>query len=179
MISSQYRLRGLPVQAFDPVRRRLLGLMVASAGYAPGARGQPADSASVQMRVEQQALLRIPLRTRQSLSVQTDNSTDAQRLAEGAPPAHAVPVFFIVAGVLAAPIIYDAILEMVRETVYGGVIMDLRDKPPIITNSRAIPAGMVQVINPDGSTETHQSQSFVLETLKAWLSLGTKGSKGR
>ena len=158
--------------ANGPICRRTLALVAAILAWAPHAFSEPADTAAVRLRVEQQALLRIPLRTRQTLSVAEDNSADAKTLVAGAPPTHAVPVFFVVAGVLAAPILYDAVLEMIRETVYGGVIMDLRDKPPTITNSRAIPAGVVEVIKTDGSTETRQSQSFLLETLKAWLSLG-------
>jgi hypothetical protein len=162
------------VETIEQRRRYILVSGITFLTLLSFARAQTSDVAPVTLRVEQQALLRIPLSVRKNLSVQEDHSSDAQALGREVPPTHAIPIFFLVAGILAAPIVYDAILEMVRETVYGGVIMDLRNKPPIITNSRAIPAGIVEVIKPDGSTESRQSQSFMLETLDAWLRLGRK-----
>jgi hypothetical protein len=133
------------------------------------------EQTAVRLRVEQQALLKIPQRDRNGLDIRKDTSAEAKALAEGAPPSLAVPVFLIVAGVLTLPALYDAIHEMVRETVYGGVIIDLRTSPPTVTNDKRVPGGLVQRINPDGQVETVPSHSFLIETLQAWIG----GGKGK
>lgn len=81
------------------------------------------------------------------------------------------------AGVIAIPVLWNAILEMVRQTEYGGVIIDLRTRPPMITNSLAIPANLVTTIHPDGTKESYESQSFFRDTLQTLLSFVTPRNK--
>jgi hypothetical protein len=122
------------------------------------------------MRLDDSAIKAIPPRLRQNLSVSEDKSPEAQELIASAPPQKAVPVILIVVGVLAIPIIWDAILEMIREVEYGGVIIDLSKQSPEITNSKKIPAGLILIIKADGTHERLQSQDLSRSILTSLLS---------
>jgi hypothetical protein len=122
-------------------------------------RGQT-NTVDVSIRLDDSAVKAIPIDARQNLSITRDNSPEAAELIAAAPPQKAIPVIFLAVGALSIPVIWDAILEMVRETEYGGVIIDTRRRPPEVTNNKKIPAGFVFVIHEDGSTEKMESRLF-------------------
>jgi hypothetical protein len=155
-----------------PVRRRQLILGVGAISLWQSLLptvAQDADSFSVRIRLDDSAIKAIPLRARQQLTVSEETSPAAQELLNSAPPQKAVPRILIAVGVLAVPIIWDAILEMIREVEYGGVIIDLRTTPPAITNSKRVPAGTIIAVHQDGTPEFTQSQGFSREILLKWL----------
>jgi hypothetical protein len=105
------------------------------AGYVQPALAQRAgEGAPVRIRLDDSAIKIIPFGIREQLSVSEDKSPEAQELIASAPPQKAVPIILIAVGVLAIPIIWEAILEMIRQTEYGGVIIDVGKQPPEITN---------------------------------------------
>jgi hypothetical protein len=86
-----------------------------------------------------------------------------------APPQKAIPIIFVVIGVLSIPVIWETIIEMVREVEYGGVIIDTRREPPEITNSKMVPADFVFVVRRDGTVDKMESQSFTRNILAKLL----------
>jgi uncharacterized membrane protein YcfT len=82
-----------------------------------------------------------------------------KELIRNSPPARAVPIFFIIAGVMAVPVIAQMIREALRQFYYGGVLIDLRLQPPI-TSDLKIPANMVFVINADGKSNQYKSDQL-------------------
>jgi hypothetical protein len=127
-------------------------------------------SAEVRIRLDDSALKTIPLTTRQQLAISQDTSPIAQDFIASAPPQKAIPIILIAVGVLSVPIIWNAILEMIRETEYGGIIIDLRQHPAEITNSKKIPADYVMIISQDGKEEIMESLKFSQTTLSKLLS---------
>jgi hypothetical protein len=78
------------------------------------------DATEIRLRVEQSALQVIPTPLRSQLDVALDESEQAQELMRDLPAQRAVPIFFIVLGIVAIPVIYDTVREMIREADYGG-----------------------------------------------------------
>jgi len=151
-------------------RRRLIFCMAATfAGPIPTAFSQTNDSVSVRIRLDESALKVIPLKERQQLNVSKDSSAYAQEMIAAAPPQNAIPIILIAVGILAIPMIWEAILEMIREVEYGGVIFDLQQRPPEITNSRTVPSGIILIIRPDGSFERMDSQNFSKTTIQGFF----------
>jgi hypothetical protein len=153
----------------NPVRRHFtLGISaVLLCGSVPELSAETADTVAVRIRLDDSAIQAIPPRVRQELSVSEDNSPSAQELIAAAPPQKAIPVILIAIGILSIPIIWDAILEMIRETEYGGVLIDMRVQPTAISNSKAVPAEFILIIHPDGSIERVESQGFSRSALES------------
>jgi hypothetical protein len=57
----------------------------------------------------------------------------------------------------------------VRQTYYGGVIIDTRSEPPSVTSDPKIPADMVFVIDAQGRTTRYTNNQFSLDVLKLAL----------
>jgi hypothetical protein len=85
------------------------------------------------------------------------------------PPQRAVPVILIAVGVLSIPIIWNSIQEMYREYYYGGVLIDLRQTPPLITSSKTIPSDMTFVTDPSGKVTQYKASEFTQDLLKTLL----------
>ena len=58
------------------------------------------------------------------------------------------------------------VIELVRQYYYGGVIIDTRVQPILITNDIRIPAGTVIVINKDGSQVAFKENNVSAEFVK-------------
>ncbi len=106
-----------------------------------------------------------------TLTIEPDRSETAKELARRAPPGRAAPVILIIVGAIAVTELYKMVVELYRQTYYGGLLIDNRTKPPTVTNDVKIPASMVFVIDGDGKTSEYASDDFTLDTLKAVLSL--------
>lgn len=119
-----------------------------------------AGAFEVTFRLDQSALEAIPSDLRPSLKIERDNSSEAASLSNAAPTGRGNPLFFRVFGLLGILVIFREILEMVRQAYYGGVIIDIRQSPPLITNSKSIPANMIFVIDKDGTITQYKSEEF-------------------
>ena len=65
------------------------------------------------------------------------------------------------------------IKELVRQTYYGGVVIDTRSQPPTISSDPSIPANMIFVVDTKGKTTHYTNDKFSLDTLRLALkSLG-------
>jgi hypothetical protein len=75
----------------------------------------------------------------------------------------------IILGAIAIPVILQMIKELLRQTYYGGVIIDTRMQPPIVTSDVKVPANMVFVIDSNGRTTEYTSDQISGEFLRAVL----------
>jgi hypothetical protein len=102
----------------------------------------------VPMQIDEGALQTIPGDERTDVAVKEDTSPEAQVLIKAALPGRAIPVIYVVVGVLSIPTIWDTIHEMLRRSYYGGVLIDARQLPALITHDKSLPAGIVLFIGP-------------------------------
>jgi hypothetical protein len=126
-----------------------------------------AESATVavRLRADSTVLQSVPPGVRQHLQVSQDRSPAAKELAAQAPPEKAVPIILIAVGVMSIPVLYSSILEMIRQTFFGGVIIDARTKPVSVINSKSVSANMVLYIAPDGKSQYYSAFQFKLSDL--------------
>jgi hypothetical protein len=84
-------------------------------------------------------------------------------------PGKALPIIYLIAGVLSLPSIRGAVQEMLRRHEYGGVVIDTRTSPANIRNDLTTQADSVLVIRVDGSTESVRSTLVTEDFLKRVL----------
>jgi len=135
------------------------------------ARSQGDGTVTVRIRVDEtvrDVLQPIELST---LTVEPDKSEAAKELARRVPPGRAVPIILIIFGAIGVTELLKLIKELYRQTYYGGVLIDNRSQPPLVTSDPKIPANMVFVIDRDGKTSQFTSDQFSLEALKLALQL--------
>ena len=53
--------------------------------------------------------------------------------------------------------------------ITGGVVIDMRSRPPNVTSDPKVPANMVFVIDTEGKTTRYTSDRFSLDVLKMAL----------
>jgi hypothetical protein len=150
-------------------RRSVMWLVVSpvAAGSACQAAAQGHDTLSVSMQIGGEAIGRIPGDQRAQATVTEDTSEAARSLIALAPPGRAVPAMWLVVGVLAIPVVWDAVHEMVRRREYGGVIIDSRQTPVVIRHDRTLPADLVLLIAADGRAQRIESRNFTEDMLRA------------
>jgi hypothetical protein len=120
--------------------------------------------------LDQQALNVVPGKERAGLEVREDTSPAAEDLKARSLPGKAVPIIYLVVGILSIPSIWSAVQEMLRRHEYGGVIIDTRTSPASIHHDQSVQADLVLVIRADGSTETAHSTLATEDFLKGVLS---------
>jgi hypothetical protein len=125
------------------------------AALPPGVEGR-----SVRIQLDDGALQMIPGDERADVAVDEDKSPAAQSLIKETPRGRAVPIIFIVVGVLSIPVIWDTILEMLRRQYYGGVVIDGRQTPALITHDKTLPAEMVLFIGSDGKSQRYDAKNI-------------------
>ncbi|MGH6837846.1 MAG: hypothetical protein ACREDT_03425 [Methylocella sp.] len=128
------------------------------------------ESTQIRIQLDQQALNTVPGRERVGLEVTEDTSPAAEALKARSPPGKAIPIIYLVVGILSLPSIWSAVQEMLRRHEYGGVIIDARASPPNIHHDQSLQADLVLVIRADGSTETVRSTMATENFLKTVLS---------
>jgi hypothetical protein len=111
------------------------------------------EAAEVRMQLDQQALNALPGDERVGLEVTEDTSPAAQDLKTHSAPGKALPIIYLIAGVLSLPSIRGAIQEMLRRHEYGGVVIDTRMSPAKIRNDLTAQADWVLVIRATLVTE--------------------------
>jgi hypothetical protein len=105
-------------------------------------------------------LQQIPGDERADLMSKEDTSPGAQALLKETPAGRAIPIIYIVAGILSIPVIWDTIREMLRREYYGGVVIDARQTPAVITHDKALPANIVLFIDPDGHIQRNDFRTL-------------------
>jgi hypothetical protein len=143
-------------------RRMVTASMAASFLCAASGWGAPppgVESRSVRMQLDEGALQTIPGDERADVLVEEDKSTSAQALIKETPPGKAVPIIYIVVGVLSIPVIWDTVREMLRREYYGGVVIDARQTPALITHNKTLPATFILFIGPDGKSQRYEARN--------------------
>jgi len=160
-----------PSMALRISRRGVLPVVwgVCIAGW--GLRSVMAQEEATQVRIQldQQALNTVPGDERADLEVTEDTSPEAQALKAHSPPGKAIPIIYLIVGLLSLPSIWASIQEMLRRREYGGVIIDTRTTPANIHHDLSVQADLVLVIHADGSTETVRSTLATQDFLKGVL----------
>jgi len=153
------------------ISRRIAVIALSLAGLAGfgsrSARSQ--ESAQVRIQLDQQSLNAIPGDERTGLEGKEDTSAAAEDLKKRSPPGKAIPIIYLIVGVLSIPSVWAAIQEMLRRHEYGGVVIDARTIPANIHHDPSVQADLVMVIHADGSTETVRSTLATEDFLKAIL----------
>jgi hypothetical protein len=137
--------------------------------FASTARGQTDGMASVRIRVDDIARAVLPPIEQKNLKIEPDNSEEAKALAERVPSGRALPILVIIAGAIAVAELLKMIQELYRQTYYGGVVIDTREQPPMISSDPRIPGNMVFVIDTTGSVTKYTGDQFSIDALKAAL----------
>jgi hypothetical protein len=145
--------------------------LLGAAAFPQCAGAQGGDGVSVQIRVDDSVRGLVPPILLNTVRIEPDSSAFARDLADRSPPARAVPVIFIIVGTLTIPIVLQMIQELLRETYYGGVVIDARSSPPNITSDPRIPANMVFVTNADGKTNQFTSNQLSADLLRKILNM--------
>jgi hypothetical protein len=114
------------------------------------ASAQEGDEVVVRIRVDDSVQDSIPSIIQKQLTITPDTSAEASDLARRVPSSRAVPVIVVIVGALTIPILSQMVKELLRQTYYGGVIIDTRSLPPSITSDPKIPGNMVVIIDHDG-----------------------------
>jgi hypothetical protein len=127
------------------------------------------EATQIRIQLDQQALNEVPGRERAGLEVTEDTSPAAEDLKARSLPGKAVPIIYLIAGLLSLPSIWAAVQEMLRRREYGGVIIDTRTTPANIHHDQSVQADLLLVIKPDGSTETVRSTLATEDFLKGVL----------
>lgn len=126
---------------------------------------QEVESRHVRIQLDQGALRQIPGDERTDLKVTQDLSPGAEVLIKETPRGRAIPIIYVVVGILSIPVIWDTIREMLRRDYYGGVLIDARGTPALIIYDKKLPADTILFIGPDGHAERYESRSVPEELL--------------
>ena len=127
------------------------------------------EATQIRIQLDQQALNTVPGDERAGLEVTVDTSPEAQALKARSPPGKAIPIIYLIAGLLSLPSIWSAVQEMLRRREYGGVIIDTRTTPANIHHDPSVQGDLVLVIKADGSTESVRSTLATEDFLKGVL----------
>ena len=124
-----------PPSALQVTRRGALSAVWGTCIVASGLHSVMAqEAAAVRIQLDQQALNAVPGDERGGLEVTEDTSPAAQDLKAHGLPGKALPIIYLIAGVLSLPSIRGAVQEMLRRHEYGGVVIDTRTRPANIRN---------------------------------------------
>jgi hypothetical protein len=143
-------------------RRMVTSWMAASLLCPASGWGAPppgVESRAVRIQLDEGALQTIPGDERADVIVEEDKSAAAEALIKETPPGRAVPIIFIVVGILSIPVIWDSVREMLRREEYGGVVIDARQTPALITHDKALPAAIVLFISSDGKSQRYEARN--------------------
>ena len=124
---------------------------------------------TVRIRADDSVRAVIPPIAQGNLTIEPDQSETAQELTRRSPPERAVPIIFLIIGAMALTELAEMINEMLRQIYYGGVVIDMRTKPPSVISDPKVPANMVFVIDTEGKTTRYTSDRFSLDVLKMAL----------
>jgi hypothetical protein len=144
-------------------------LWLAATSFGMTARGQTDEMVNVRIRVDETARAVLPPIAQKSLTIGPDTSPEGEELAKRVPPGRALPILVIIGGAIAVTELLKMIQELYRQTYYGGVVIDTRQQPPVISSDPKIPGDMVFVIDIDGKITQYTGDRLSLEVLKSAL----------
>ncbi len=147
----------------------IVTFLLGATAFSRAASAQLGDTVVVRIRVDESVRAVIPPIVQRNLSIEPDQSEEAKDLARRSPLERAVPIIFIIAGAMAVPVVAQMIREALRQTYYGGVILDMRLQPPSVTSDPKIPGNMVFVIDTGGKTTRYTSDQLSPELLGTLL----------
>jgi hypothetical protein len=130
---------------------------------------QQSDDVLVSIRADESVSVKIPAILLSDLVIRPDESDEAKELRRRAPDTKGAPIILIIVGAIAITQLVELIKEMLRQVYYGGVIIDMRSRPPTVTNDPKIPANMIFVIDPEGRESYIKQEQFSLDALKHLL----------
>jgi hypothetical protein len=143
------------------VQRRVIitsfGFFLLQTGIGKAAVPQGVEARRVRIQLDDGALKQIPGDERTDLQVKQDASPAAQALIQATPSGRAIPIIFVVVGILSIPVIWDTIREMLRRDYYGGVLIDARQMPALIVSQKSLPANTILFIGPDGHSTRYEA----------------------
>jgi hypothetical protein len=145
----------------------LLSLSVTA--FPHSARSQQDDTVTVRIRADESVRAVIPPIVQGNLTIEQDHSEEAKALAQRSPETRAAPIILIIVGAIAVTQLLQMIKELLRQTYYGGVLIDTRLQTPSVTSDPKIPANKVFVIQADGSTKEFTNDQFSLDILRQVL----------
>jgi hypothetical protein len=148
-----------------PRNLQLIALSLGAAVLSGNAEGQPSGTVTVSIRADETVRAVIPPIEQGNLTIAPDRSEAAQDLARRSPPERAVPILLVIVGAIAVGELAQMIKVMLRQTYYGGVMIDARKEPPSITSDPKIPGYVVFVIDPHGTTTKYTSDQISPELL--------------
>ncbi|MDO9709428.1 hypothetical protein [Paracraurococcus lichenis] len=143
----------------------LLATLVGPGLRPPLALAQASAGVQVEIRSTKETIDRLPASLRLRSDIRPDTSAAAAAMAREVPADRGVPVFLIFTGILAIPFLWQAVLEMIRQQHFGGVVIDTRPSPVSIIHDHAVPPGMVFVVEPGGKVTQYRSQDVTPEFL--------------
>jgi hypothetical protein len=144
-------------------------LSLGAAAFSTSATSQQGETVTVRIRADESVRAVIPPIAQRNLTIERDQSKEAKDLAGRSPPERAIPIIFIIAGAMAVPMVLQMIREALRQTYYGGVMLDMRSQPPSVTSDPKIPGNMVFVIEAGGKTTRYTSDQLSPELLGTLL----------
>jgi hypothetical protein len=152
--------------------RRTLHIVILSLGagaFPRGASSQQGDTVTIRIRADESVRAVIPPIVQGNLKIEPDQSEEAKDLARRSPPERAIPIILMIVGAMAVPVVLQMIREALRQTYYGGVILDKRSQPPSVANDPKIPGNTVFVIETGGKTTRYTSDQLSPELLGSLL----------
>ena len=152
-------------------RRQLhaLSIELVATSWVLVARAQTDEMVNVRIRVDDTARAVLQPVEQRNLTIEPDNSQEAKDLAKRVPAGRALPILVIIAGAIAVTELLRMIKELYRQTYYGGVVIDTRRQPPLISSDPKIPGEMVFVIDAAGKVTQYTGDEFSLDSLKMAL----------
>jgi hypothetical protein len=147
----------------------IVTFLLANRAFSRSASAQQGDMVTIRMRFDESVRAVIPPIVQGNLTIEPDQSEEAKDLARRSSRERAVPIIFIIVGAMAVPVVLQMIREALRQTYYGGVIVDLRSQPPNVTSDPKIPGSMVFVVDTDGKTTRYTSDQLSSELLGSLL----------
>jgi hypothetical protein len=139
-------------------RRASIAVFLLSFAHAP-ANAQD-DTVTVRIRVDDSVRQSIPPMLQRRLTIEQDQSDEANELIRRSPPARAVPVMFTIVGAMAVPVVLQMVREALRQIYYGGVLIDVRTQPSTVTSDPRVPGNMVFVVDSNGKTTQFTSDQL-------------------
>ncbi|MDF0584171.1 hypothetical protein [Bradyrhizobium yuanmingense] len=157
------------MMVFD--RRTICGIILVALSTGSRANAQSANAYTVRIRSFEDAFnAALPLGEQKGLTITADDSETAKELVARTPAGRAAPVVLIIVGAIAAINISKLLIQLVRATYYGGVVIDARGNTIQISNDVKIPAGLVIVLARDGTKATFKESDITTDLVNAVLS---------
>jgi hypothetical protein len=166
--SANLRQKNRVYRQGTPMRRRttlfyVVTFLLVTAVFLGSANAQQ-GLVTVRIRADESARAIIPPLAQQNLRIERDLSQAAKDLVQRAPPGRATPIVFDIVGPVDLTTLFQMIRELLRQTYYGGVLIDTRSQPPSVTSDPKLPPNLISVI--DDSGRPYQLVTFSMDTLR-------------